>query len=88
MNKQEVLQHFSGNYQSFYGKYLKDIKKIGGDERKALCPFHEEKEPSFNFNNQNGRYYCHGCNKKGDVIHFYAKLNGLDSLPHCKNCMM
>ena len=79
MNKQEILYQFRGNYQSFYGKYFTEFKKIGGDEYKALCPFHEEKEPSFNFNNQSGRYYCHGCGKKGDAVHFYGKLNGLDT---------
>lgn len=34
---------------------------------------------SFNFNNRTGQYYCHGCGKKGDFIHFYAKINGLDT---------
>jgi len=75
--KKTIQNHFQGNYQAFYEKYLPDVKKIGGEEYKATCPFHEDKEPSFNFSNQTGQYFCHGCGKKGDAIHFYAKINDL-----------
>jgi len=74
-----IKDHFRGNYEAFYTKYLPGVKKIGGDEYKAPCPFHDDHEPSFNFNNQTGQYYCHGCGKKGDVIHFYAKINSQDT---------
>ena len=74
-----VKDHFQGNYESFYEKYLPKIQKIGGDEYKAVCPFHNDTEPSFNFNNETGQYFCHGCGKKGDAIHFYAKVNSLDT---------
>lgn len=77
--KQQIINHFQGNYREFYGKYLQKQKQIGGDEFQALCPFHADTNPSFNFNNQNGKYFCHGCNKKGDAIHFYAKINSLDT---------
>lgn len=77
--KETIQNHFKGNYQAFYEKYLPGVKKIGGEEYKARCPFHDDNEPSFNFNNQTGQYYCHGCNKKGDAIHFYAKINSLDT---------
>ena len=74
-----VKNHFQGNYETFYTKYLPEIQKIGGDEYKATCPFHDDREPSLNFNNQTGQYYCHGCGKKGDALHFYAKINSLDT---------
>lgn len=79
MNAELIQNYFKGNYLTFYSKYLTKVKKIGGDEYKALCPFHEDKEPSFNFNNQTGQYFCHGCKKKGNAIHFYAKINSLDT---------
>ncbi|MDT8274371.1 MAG: CHC2 zinc finger domain-containing protein, partial [Desulfomonilia bacterium] len=79
MNKNEIISHFRGNFEPFYRKYLPNVSKNGGSEFKALCPFHDEKEPSFNFNKDTGQYYCHGCRKKGDAIHFYGKLNGLDT---------
>ncbi len=77
--KKAIQSHFQGNYRTFYEKYLPDVKKIGGEEYKARCPFHDDTEPSFNFDNQTGQYFCHGCNKKGDAIHFYAKINSLDT---------
>ena len=78
MNIRNIENHFTGNYTLFYQKYLPSVKKIGGDEYQAICPFHDDKKPSFNFNNKTGKYYCHGCGKKGDLIHFYAKINNFD----------
>ena len=54
--KHKIQNHFQGNYKAFYQKYLPDVKKIGGAEYKAPCPFpsHDDKKPSFNFNDQNG----------------------------------
>ena len=79
--KEIIQNHFKGNYQTFYSRYLPGIKKAGGDEYKARCPFpnHEDVNASFNFSNQTGQYYCHGCGKKGDAIHFYAKIKSLDT---------
>ena len=79
--KETIQSHFQGNYRTFYEKYLPDVKKAGGNEYKARCPFpnHEDRNASFNFNNHTGQYYCHGCNKKGNAIHFYAKINSLDT---------
>jgi hypothetical protein len=79
--KKAIQNHFQDSYLTFYEKYLQGIKKIGGDEYKARCPFpaHEDKNPSLTFNDQNGGYYCHGCGKKGGLFHFYGKINGLDT---------
>lgn len=77
--KETILSHFQGNWQNLYRKYLPSLKQLGGDEYQALCPFHEDKNPSLNINSQTGQYYCHGCGKKGDAIHFYAKVNSLDT---------
>ena len=77
--KHEIEAFFRGNYLGFYSKYLQGIKKIGGDEVIALCPFHGDTRPSFNFNNANGKYLCHGCDTRGGIFHFYAKRLGLDT---------
>lgn len=77
--KDKIKNHFAGNYKPFFEKYLQKIKQIGGDEHKALCPFHDDTDPSFNFNDQTGQYYCHGCGKKGDFLHFFGKINSLDT---------
>jgi len=77
--KNQIKTHFSGNHLQFYDRYLQQISKIGGQEFKAVCPFHDDTSPSFNFNNSTGQYYCHGCGEKGDIFHFYGKVNGLDT---------
>ncbi len=48
------------------------------EHRKLLCPFHEEKTPSLYLYPQTNTYYCFGCGRRGDVIHFYAGFCQLD----------
>ena len=76
--KDTIQNHFKGNWYGFYSKYLLGVKKIGGQEFQALCPFHEDSNPSFNFNNETGAYSCHGCGKKGAGLHFYARTHDLN----------
>jgi len=77
--KEKIQNYFTNNYKAFYEKYLPSIKKAGGHEYASICPFHGDTKPSFNFNNSTGQYFCHGCGKKGDPIHFYAKINNLNT---------
>lgn len=49
-----------------------------GERWVAPCPFHHETKPSFHVNPERGFYYCFGCQASGDVIDFYARINGLD----------
>jgi DNA primase len=44
----------------------------------GLCPFHEEKTPSFSVNVEEGLYYCFGCQAKGDAITFVRETQHLD----------
>jgi len=44
----------------------------------GLCPFHNEKSPSFSVNDELGVYYCFGCGQKGDAITFVRELEHLD----------
>lgn len=46
------------------------LRKAGGSRLKGLCPFHQEKTPSFHVNPDNGFYHCFGCGKSGDIIAF------------------
>jgi len=79
MKKETILNYFNGNFLPFYQKYLQNIKKIGGNEYQAICSFHDDTVPSFNFDALTGRYFCHGCGKKGDILHFFGKINSLDT---------
>ncbi len=46
------------------------LRPAGGGRLKGLCPFHDEKSPSFNVNPALGYYMCFGCGESGDVISF------------------
>ena len=51
--------------------------KRAGRNYKGLCPFHDEKTPSFNVNPDRGSYYCFGCQEGGDAISFLMKIENL-----------
>jgi len=51
--------------------------KRAGRNYKGLCPFHDEKTPSFNVNPDRGTYYCFGCQEGGDVFSFLMKVENL-----------
>ena len=51
--------------------------KTAGSSKKACCPFHHEKTPSFNINENKGFYHCFGCGESGDAIKFVQKMDGL-----------
>ena len=48
-----------------------------GREYTGLCPFHNEKTPSFTINEAKGFYHCFGCGAHGDIIRFEMDANGL-----------
>lgn len=49
-----------------------------GKAFKGLCPFHREKTPSFYIYPEQGRYFCFGCQERGDIFSFVMKSQGLD----------
>ena len=44
----------------------------------APCPFHQETKPSFSVNEEEGFFYCFGCQAAGDLFDFYGRINGLN----------
>ena len=56
------------------GRYV-ELKRSGSNF-KGLCPFHEEKSPSFNVNPARQFFHCFGCQASGDVFAFLMKLEG------------
>jgi len=53
------------------------LRKVG-QRWSGLCPFHNEKSPSFSVNATEGLYHCFGCKKSGDVITFVREMEHLD----------
>jgi DNA primase len=54
------------------------LRGAGAGRMKGLCPFHEEKTPSFTVNTTLGFYKCFGCGASGDVITFVRETEHLD----------
>lgn len=53
------------------------LKPAGVGSLKGLCPFHDERSPSFNVRPSVGRYHCFGCGEGGDVFTFLMKMDGM-----------
>ena len=53
------------------------LRNAGGGSMKGLCPFHEERTPSFHVTPAKGLYYCFGCGEGGDSIDFIMALEHL-----------
>ena len=53
------------------------LRNAGSGSRKGLCPFHDEKTPSFHVTPARGFFYCFGCGEGGDVIDFVQRVEGL-----------
>ena len=51
--------------------------RLSGSSKKACCPFHREKTPSFHIDDAKGFYHCFGCGESGDAIKFVQKMDGL-----------
>ena len=58
------------------GEYV-SLRRAGGGALKGLCPFHDEKTPSFNVRPTHGTFHCFGCGEGGDVIAFLMKIDHL-----------
>ncbi len=74
-------------------KYRNDIESVisqyvnlrrRGKNLVGLCPFHNEKTPSFTVYPENGSFYCFGCGAGGDVITFISQIENLDYMESVK----
>lgn len=62
------------NIADIVGDYV-TLKSAGVGSLKGLCPFHEERSPSFHVRPANGRYHCFGCGEDGDAFEFLVKMD-------------
>lgn len=54
-----------------------NLKSAGGGSLKGLCPFHDERSPSFHVTPARNFYHCFGCQESGDTISFLRKIENL-----------
>ncbi len=54
-----------------------ELRPAGGGSFKGLCPFHEERSPSFQVSAAKGLWYCFGCGEGGDTIDFVMRVDAL-----------
>src|SRR6266480_5850287 len=54
-----------------------DLRRVGS-RHTGLCPFHDERTPSFSVNAEHKLYHCFGCGASGDAIRFVQDTEGLD----------
>ncbi|QOD09643.1 DNA primase [Rathayibacter toxicus] len=62
------------NIADVVGEYV-TLKSAGVGSLKGLCPFHDERTPSFHVRPQAGFYHCFGCQESGDVYSFIMKMD-------------
>jgi DNA primase len=55
-------------------EYIPRLRKAGASRYTGLCPFHNEKTPSFSVRADHQYYYCFGCSAKGDVLKFVMEM--------------
>ncbi|XLQ20184.1 MAG: DNA primase [Candidatus Moraniibacteriota bacterium] len=63
------------NIVDVVGEYVKLTK--AGSAFKACCPFHQEKTPSFNVNEEKQFYHCFGCGQGGDIFSFVMEMESM-----------
>ncbi len=63
----------SVHIEEVVGDYVQ-LRRAGADSLKGLCPFHNEKSPSFHVRPNHGHFHCFGCGEGGDVYAFVQKI--------------
>ena len=64
------------NIADVVGEYV-SLKNASVGSLKGLCPFHDEKSPSFNVRPMQGFYHCFGCGEGGDVYKFVQQMESI-----------
>lgn len=78
--KNEILEN--SDIVAIIGDYV-DLKK-SGNSYKGLCPFHNEKTPSFTVDDKKQLFHCFGCGEGGDVVSFIMHKEGLSYIDSMK----
>jgi DNA primase len=77
MNADVDLVRARANLPEIASRYGVNLRKCG-KQLVALCPFHEEKTPSFTVTPAKGLFHCFGCGAGGDVFTFVQRIEHVD----------
>ena len=72
----QPVERLRGVIDAVVSEYLQ-LRGAGGGNLKGLCPFHDEKSPSFQVSPSKGLFHCFGCQEGGDTITFVMKVDHL-----------
>ena len=60
-------------FEDLFRKHVQEVS-ISGEQLSGICPFHDDKNPSFSANIKNGMWKCHGCDASGNAEQFAEKV--------------
>lgn len=76
LDKKSILDRL--DIRAYYAGELPSLKLNGSSKAQALCPYHDDKQPSLSIDLETGVFHCFGCDKKGSIFDFYMARNGVD----------
>jgi hypothetical protein len=66
----------NSDYSDLFSRHLQKCTKFSNDELRAICPFHDDENPSFTANKISGLWRCFGCGAQGNVAQFAERVGG------------
>jgi len=79
ISEEDIQQARKASIEDIAIPHLEQVRKVG-ENYIALCPFHQEKRPSFYLYIGSNSYHCYGCGAHGDVINLIMELHNLTFL--------
>lgn len=76
VDKKQILEKL--DIEEYYSSKLDDFKVSSSGQAKALCPFHDDTNPSLSVNTNTGQFNCFGCDKKGSIFRFHMDMYEVD----------
>lgn len=70
------------NYKEEYTKFVQK-PEFKRDRMVSLCPFHDDRKPSFSVDLKTGKFVCFACGKAGNYVSFRAELDGTSNADAC-----
>jgi putative DNA primase/helicase len=64
------------SYKSFFEAHLRKVRWLRNGQGMALCPFHDDHNPSLSLEAEKGLWYCHSC-RVGGTVYKFAKMLGV-----------